>query len=67
MKKLSLRSKDSGSALVEYVLAVSLLGLAMVGVMQGFVDKTRQVGEDFKLATGSGEFCNPSENPFGCP
>ncbi len=53
--------KDSASALIEYVLAVSLIGIAMVGVLKGFTHQSEKVARDFELATGSGEFCPEGE------
>ena len=67
MKKNAPRSPDSASILIEYILAVSLIGLAMMGVMKGFTTKTETVGARFNAEMGAGQIqCDPMQNP-NCP
>lgn len=63
-KTLPQRPTNSASTLLEYVLAVSLLGLAMVGGMRFFIRDAKTVADNFQAATGSGELpCDPTD-PF---
>ena len=61
------RKHCSASTLLEYLLAVSLIRLVMVGVLRGVTASTVEVGHQFKAAAGAGEFCDPVSNPFCSP
>ena len=61
------RNPSTGAVIVEYVLAVGLIGMALMGVMKELTHETEQVGRDFQIAAGTGQIqCDPMQNP-NCP
>lgn len=55
------RDTSTGAVIIEYILAVGLIGMALMGVMRGVSDESMSVADRFKQATGSSEFCAPGD------